>query len=89
MNRAFVKDNDGWNRCKYKMESCMMANEQGGCILDVCKQDPSFVPPKEETAEVPAGKTVEKTLAEPGTKAPDKAPDKAPEKPAAKSSGKF
>lgn len=85
MNRAFVKDNDGWNRCKYKMESCMMANEQGGCILDVCKQDPSFVPPKEETAEVPAGKTVEKTLAEPGTKAPDKAP----EKPAAKSSGKF
>ena len=50
---------------------------------------PSFVPPKEETAEVPAGKTVEKTLAEPGTKAPDKAPDKAPEKPAAKSSGKF
>ncbi|MBR0179335.1 MAG: hypothetical protein IJQ03_02740 [Firmicutes bacterium] len=89
MNRAFVKDNDGWNRCKFKMESCMMADEQGGCILDVCKQDPSFVPPKEETAEVPAGKTVEKTLAEPGTKAPDKAPDKAPEKPAAKSSGKF
>ncbi|MBQ3287430.1 MAG: hypothetical protein IJH45_05700 [Firmicutes bacterium] len=89
MNRAFVKDNDGWNRCKFKMESCMMADEQGGCILDVCKQDPSFVPPKEETAEVPAGKTVEKALAEPGTKAPDKAPDKAPEKPAAKSSGKF
>ncbi len=89
MNRAFVKDNDGWNRCKFKMESCMMADEQGGCILDVCKQDPSFVPPTEETAEVPAGKTVEKTLAEPGTKAPDKAPDKAPEKPAAKSSGKF
>ncbi|MBR3391927.1 MAG: hypothetical protein IKG74_04635 [Firmicutes bacterium] len=89
MNRAFVKDNDGWNRCKYKMESCMMANEQGGCILDVCKQDPSFVPPKEEEQEVPAGKTVEKTLGEPGTKAPDKAPAKAPESPAAKTSGKF
>ena len=89
MNRAFVKDNDGWNRCKYKMESCMMANEQGGCILDVCKQDPSFVPPKEEEQEVPAGKTVEKTLAAPGTKAPDKAPAKAPESSAAKTSGKF
>ena len=93
MNRAFVKDNDGWNRCKFKMESCMMADEKGGCILDVCKQDPSFVPPKEEEQEVPAGKTVEKTLAAPGTKAPgepgDKAPAKAPERPAAKTSGKF
>lgn len=91
MNRAFVKDNDGWNRCKYKMESCMMANEQGGCILDVCKQDPSFVPPKEEEQEVPAGKTVEKTLAEPGgaSKAPAPAAEKPADRPSGKSSGKF
>ena len=89
MNRAFVKDNDGWNRCKFKMESCMMANEQGGCILDVCKQDPSFVPPKEEAEETPAGRTVEKSLAGPGTKAPGEPGEKAPAKPAAKSSGKF
>lgn len=89
MNRAFVKDNDGWNRCKYKMESCMMADEQGGCILDVCQQDPSFVPPKEDAQELAAGRTLEKALGEPGTKAPDKAPEKPAEKPAAKASGKF
>ena len=98
MNRAFVKENDGWNRCKYKMESCMMADEQGGCLRDTCTLDPSFVPPKEDKEEKPAekalgssGKPLIKSL-EPEDKAAEapaeKAADKAAKKPSG-SSGKF
>ena len=57
MNRAFVTENDGWNRCRYKMESCMMADEQGRCLLDHCIQDPSFVPPKEDGGQPAAGRS--------------------------------
>lgn len=53
MNRAFVTENDGWNRCKYKMEGCMMADETGRCLVERCIQDPSFVPPKKEEEEQP------------------------------------
>ena len=102
MNRAFVKENDSWNRCKYKMESCMMADEQGECLRDRCTLDPSFVPPKEEAEEKPAakalsasGKPLIKSL-EPVEEPADKAADKAAETPAAKpgkkpsgGSGKF
>ena len=92
MNRAFVKDNDGWNRCKFKMESCMMADEAGGCLLDRCSQDPSFVPPKagqdtapdQTPAQAPA-KALEKT---PG-RAATKAAEQPTVKPAGKSAGKF
>ena len=97
MNRAFVKENDSWNRCKYKMESCMMADEQGECLRDRCTLDPSFVPPKEEEKEKekkPAakalsasGKPLIKSL-EPVEEPADKAADKAAEKPSG-SSGKF
>ena len=48
MNRAFVSEDDGWKRCRFKMEACIMADEQGYCILDNCIQDPSFTPPKKE-----------------------------------------
>ena len=95
MNRAFVKENDSWNRCKYKMESCMMADEQGECLRDRCTLDPSFVPPKEEEEDKkPAakalsasGKPLIKSL-EPVEEPADKAADKAAEKPSG-SSGKF
>ena len=93
MNRAFVKENDSWNRCKYKMESCMMADEQGECLRDRCTLDPSFVPPKEEAEEKPAvkalgasGKPLIKSL-EPADKAAEKPADKAADKPGKKPSG--
>lgn len=97
MNRAFVKENDSWNRCKYKMESCMMADEQGECLRDRCTLDPSFVPPKEEEKDKdkkPAakalgasGKPLIKSL-EPADKAAEKPEAKSGKKPSG-GSGKF
>lgn len=40
MSRAFVSENDGWRRCvKYK-EDCMMADQNGKCVLEHCRQYP-------------------------------------------------
>ena len=92
MNRAFVKDNDGWNRCKFKMESCMMADEAGGCLLDRCSQDPSFVPPKAGQDMAPgqaAGKAPAKALEKKPGRAATKAAEQPTVKPAKKSAGKF
>jgi hypothetical protein len=40
LSRAFVSENDGWRRCIKYMEDCMMADEQGNCVLDRCRQYP-------------------------------------------------
>ncbi len=45
MSRAFVSENDGWQRCLLKMEDCMFADESGRCILHYCKKH-GEAPPK-------------------------------------------
>lgn len=40
MSRAFVSENDGWRRCAKYKEDCIMADEQGNCVLDHCRQYP-------------------------------------------------
>ena len=37
MSRAFLKENDGWNFCKSKGESCMYAEADGTCLFNQCK----------------------------------------------------
>ena len=37
MNRAFVKEGDGWHICAQKRESCLYADEKGNCILETCR----------------------------------------------------
>lgn len=37
MNRAFVKEGDGWQMCQRMRESCLYADENGQCILDSCR----------------------------------------------------
>lgn len=37
MNQAFVKENDGWQMCKEKRESCLFADENGYCMLNECR----------------------------------------------------
>ena len=51
MNRAFVGENDGWKRCRRKMEDCMFANDLGECVLERCRiypEDPPFSPAEPE-----------------------------------------
>ena len=37
MSRAFTKENDGWQLCQLKREHCLFADENGRCIVDVCR----------------------------------------------------
>lgn len=37
MNRAFVKEGDGWQMCHKKNESCLYADENGRCVLEKCR----------------------------------------------------
>lgn len=65
MNRAFVGENDGWKRCRKKMEDCMMSDENGNCILDHCRLYPDGDPrpnalPKEKEPKEKAKKDEKK-----------------------------
>lgn len=53
MNRAFVSENDGWQRCVLKLEDCMFADERGQCSLGYCRkfgEQPPEQPPQQPDA---------------------------------------
>lgn len=53
MSRAFVNENDGWRRCAKYQEDCMMADENGNCVLDHCRQYPEKEKKEEEEENPP------------------------------------
>ena len=37
MSRAFVREDDGWNFCPARQDTCMYADRDGTCFRKVCK----------------------------------------------------
>ena len=57
MSRAFMFDDGGWFHCIRKNDSCMFANDDGGCTVKSCRY--GLPDEQKDTGDDKTGKTDE------------------------------
>ena len=57
MSRAFVSEADGWLFCRLYQDTCLYADEAGGCVMPECEREKEWLADDEpdEGEDRPAG----------------------------------